>query len=301
MTRMLTTLLLVVPTLTTASPPPQPVVTLLDAGAEPHRQLRYQIPEGQKEALQLTIGLSTAQNVDGEKTRTQLPDVHFEASVQVGKAPTTGGTHAELSLDTIRVLEGEKGVQQGTLGTLRRAWKGVVGAKVQMQLSNRGIPARIAMKLGHPVPDAITEPMQGVLEALRQLQIPLPEEAVGPGARWTLKREMKTGGIAVERVTTYRLTEATGSRIRVELSESASTTQTAFPMEGLPKGMTVRLERVGATGAGSAVSDLRQVVPSSSKRKSTLTMTLGGRAGTRVFGLTTAVETGTRVEGKKTK
>lgn len=267
---------------------------LLDAGKGRKRVLRYKVRKGLSEGLELSVSATTSQAISGQASTTIVPTTRYVGEAVVRGTDASGAIAYELTFDKILVKD-TRGTQRGTVGSLRRAYKTVTPMRATVVVSGRGIATKLSMSYPRKAPTSISEPLQGLYEALRRLHVPLPEEPVGSGARWRVSRTVLTGGISVLRRETYTLTRVGKRLITVEVAVTATAPKQPFAMAGLPKGMQVELVGVEGTEKGRLRVDLRRIAPIAVSSVATLKMRLSGRAGKRAFGLETEATTRTSV------
>jgi len=89
--------------------------------------------------------------------------------------------------------------------------------------------------------------------------IPFPEEAVGPGAVWTVRETIDLTAYVVQQVVVYKLLERDGDDLKLEIV----VTQTAEtqPLRELPRGMEAMIEIFEGDGRGTADVSLTRLVP----------------------------------------
>jgi hypothetical protein len=98
--------------------------------------------------------------------------------------------------------------------------------------------------------------------AIGQMVVPLPAEAIGPGAKWEAIEVVTQDGISVREKTYFELVALDGPRalIRTQTVQSAEKQRAALP--GLPDGVTAEVVSLRGSGSGEIELDLRRLVPS---------------------------------------
>jgi hypothetical protein len=116
-------------------------------------------------------------------------------------------------------------------------------------------------------PNATSGPLAQSLdqmkESFRNSFQALPEEPVGPGARWNLQSHVKSGGMTMDQTLTSQLDAVDGDH----LSLSVDLLQTAAPQRivspSLP-GVSMNLQKLSGIGHGKNEQDLSHLSPTSS-------------------------------------
>jgi len=101
------------------------------------------------------------------------------------------------------------------------------------------------------------------MPSMRQLTAPLPEEAVGVGAKWQTKYRIKQNGMEVQQTADNELVAIKGNvaKVRTQLTQTADRQPMSPP--GLPAGATVELIQLKSTGSGDSEVDLTKLMPQS--------------------------------------
>lgn len=103
-----------------------------------------------------------------------------------------------------------------------------------------------------PPPGAPPELVDNLQKSMDGSSANLPVEAVGKGARWQLKQEIRENGIAVDQVTTYEVAELTdtGVTLAIDIKQSAETGPMDDP--NLPPGATATINKFAGQGNGTS-------------------------------------------------
>jgi hypothetical protein len=229
----------------TSSAEPAPAksnVKLLEAGAEPRSVLRYHVKPGDRQTAILT--------------RKVVLDNGGGAPVQVTPA-------AILSLDTTiknvdqkgnisyDVVIGEVMVGQDTNATpqaiedMKEFATGIKGTTLTLTISDRGI----IKTLGAKPPTGASTHIQQAAESLKEyfeIDSALPEEAVGVGAKWELRRTLGALKTPAQLIEQYQLNSMDNDGVKV-----------AFTMNQVSSNQVVQVKM---EGSGTNLLDLGKVV-----------------------------------------
>src|SRR5437867_11002112 len=97
-------------------------------------------------------------------------------------------------------------------------------------------------------------------DAVSTLSIPLPEEAIGPGAKWEVKLPVKSGGMTISQTATYQLASLEGERLAIHSSIAQQATSQKVQNPAMP-GLKLDLNKMTGTGKGDLTCDLTQLLP----------------------------------------
>ncbi|MHC4957650.1 MAG: serine/threonine protein kinase [Planctomycetota bacterium] len=217
-------------------------VTLLSPGAEPRRVLRLRPAPRSQERVTVRIETDESKRAgDGEPAETTLPRVALRVGLDVGDVARNGDIpfaweSEELKVDAFVV-------PSRFAGSARQGARGV----------NR--------EFRHETPPPEDSGLQMLLglvsEIVEQISTPLPEEAVGIGARWEVTNSRNhVEGIRVTQTMTYELEALDGNEIRLRLYVAVAALNQSFQHPAIPKSVNARLMRVHGDGEGVVVVDL---------------------------------------------
>ena len=185
-------------------PADAPVVEVIDPGAEPRRELRFEPSVGDKQ--QLTMRQEQTQTVEvggvvqSFSTITEMDIAYFIEDVAGGVIET------RVVYEDTRIVEADAAVR----GTLEDVMEAFVGTEGRSTFDTRGylLDAELPdLDLGG-IPGA-EQFLTGLEDQLTALAAPFPDEPVGEGARWTVTTSAEFGGILVADSTfTIELTTA---------------------------------------------------------------------------------------------
>lgn len=250
-------------------------VKVLDAGAEPRKALRFQVKPGNQQSLISTIKSSRDMGVTGVMKE---PTKKIPMTVTVKEVSADGDITYETLLGEIS-LEDDADVNPLMAGPMKALFEKLNGLTAVAVVSSRGLGKSAVVKTDGL--DAQTrQVVDQIKDSLASGTIPLPEEAVGPGAKWEVKRNVKLQGLTVVQTTTYELVSANGELIELKdtVTQSATNQKIESPMA---PGMKVDVTKMTGTGKGSATLDLMQLLPTKSTSEMhtelSASMTLGGQ------------------------
>jgi hypothetical protein len=211
-------------------PDPAATVKLLDPGGEPRRVLRYHPAAAAVQRLEM----------DSHSTATNMPLIserlHQAADVRVEEVLPDGVRVSEK----VTASEMASGAGQFVADRERRMFARLVGRRVERVLDQRG---RVRSTLGVNGDSLVGEYV-----------VPLPEEPVGAGARWTAAGAYRRQGMAMEGDATFELVAADGDRLTLRV-----TRQSHAPAQRMGGEAAMSMEH--GEGGGTLDVDLGRVLP----------------------------------------
>jgi hypothetical protein len=139
--------------------------------------------------------------------------------------------------------------------------------------------------------------MDQMKDSFANLSSPLPEEAIGPGAKWEVRMPLKSQGMSIDQTTTYELVSLKDDRLntRVTINQTASKQKVQSP--AMPD-MKLDLLKMTGTGTGEVSLNLGQILPFSGALTShtDLEMGMGAGAQQQIMGMKMDIDL--HLEGK---
>lgn len=249
----------------------QPVVTVLDAGAEPRRELRYQFDEGSSEKASMDLNIKMSMSMAG----VPIPQINMPTiRILIGLDPidvSDGGTaRYEFDISSAELIENAD-TDPSIAGAVQESLGQMSGTSGWSRIDSRGTILERDLELPSGDDDQLSRVLDSAEQSLEQMSVPLPAEPVGVGAKWRVTQETESGGFSVTQTAIYSLNSIEGN----DLSLGVTLTQTAsaqdVEMDGLPPGIETTLDSLDSTGTRTIQTNLNRLVPES---KTTLSMTI---------------------------
>ena len=160
-------------------------VTLISNGDEPRRALRWAPAAGTRQTVRLTVSSKSEMRAGAQGTpaAVSVPPIQADVQVVVGPAPASGGLQGEAVLGLARVPGDAKGNPE-LVGLIESTLSNLGGSRGRWARDPRGLGPPLALEAPVMATAPARELLASLNDALAALALELPEEAVGPGARW---------------------------------------------------------------------------------------------------------------------
>jgi hypothetical protein len=250
---------------------------LLDQGQPPRRKLRYAWRPTQNE--QLSMDLRTAvltENVAAPQPEVPLPSVHITIAVDPKSVTPDGDLRYAWRVTSATVDASEETPSQVAEG-IRVEVADIARMSGSALVTNRGLSKEVTIDSRKPNKLSGTGMAEGVRQTLRDVAAPLPEEAVGLGARWRRLSQLDVQDAIVTQAETFRLGELQGDRGLLEDALAQTAPPQALPAPAGLQGPPARMESMLASGQVTMHFDLSRLVPQTSFDVTTQ-MVLSGQA-----------------------
>lgn len=224
-----------------------PSTELLDAGHEPRRPLRFRLA-ARSWTLVVTSDVDVSQDGDAGPVALDLPAV--DQRVRLTTTPTSANS-ADLEV----VFEAVTAVPSPSLPEAERRaldtrLARLVGLRGKGRIDTRG--RLVAMS--YETPRGLDEDMRALVATLpaqlARLVAPVPDEAVGVGARWRSSSSVDLGGTTVPIRTVYELTDIDGDVVSYSSTSEGSVRDRELNLPGAPAGTTFHLRELRSSGRG---------------------------------------------------
>lgn len=253
-------------------------VKLIEAGAEPRRAMRYAAKVGAEQVANLAMTTELELGAKGQKMPTPLPKTRMTIGAKVSAADPAGDTRFALTITEADLAEGAEvgGTRAGEkLAEVIRGMKGLSGEKVA---SARGVSHQFTLASpagseGIMATAALKPVVQGFERAIDQMTVPLPDEAIGVGAKWEVAQKVVEAGMTLDQTTTFEVVAVKDNivslRFTVVLAAPPGKLESTFA-----GGMAAEVKSLTGSGEGTIDVDLGQVLPVVLSAKNRIAMSL---------------------------
>lgn len=185
-----------------------PVVTLINNGVEPRKELRFDMPfeaDACKRITRMVMDSSVIARVNGMIIRSSsIPTV----TVIMGTNIRTRNAEGDLGYEFKMINAESEGGDDEYTGLLAATGlaevRGLSGSGV---VTNRGTTKSADVNIPENSSDAFRQAAENMKSAMNQFLTALPIEAVGVGAEWKVELLMDHDGMSLRQTTNYKLIE----------------------------------------------------------------------------------------------
>lgn len=235
-------------------------VKLLEAGAEPRAVLRYHVKPGDKQSALLTwkakteIPTAAAAPGGAAAASPSVPEISIPVDYAVQSVAANGDV-------TYTAVMGEPTVAQDTntppemMQQMQTTFASIKGASSTWVKTSRGATKRLDTKGMSSTNALVRQMVDQFAESADIMNVELPEEAVGPGAKWEVKDTTKVQASSVVETGNFELVSVDGDKLgtKFDLTIDAAAGKTAAAAQ--PNG----------TASGTVNVDLSKLVGASAK------------------------------------
>lgn len=244
-------------------------VVLEEAGASPRQRLRYDMSVGDLQTVQLTLASTITTTMDELAMPTmKMPTTATTITTRIDEVTKTGMTTVSLRIDAAEIVDAE-GVQPMLSKQIENSIGGTVGQSATMVVSDRGIGKSLSFDDTAKTNPVMTQILESLESTFAMLATPLPEEPVGPGARWTVESTISQQMVSVTQVVTYTLEGVEDGVLTLGLEVKHAAEPQKMALQQAPPGAEIELLSLSLEGSGRATLSLSNLAPSEAAVEST--------------------------------
>lgn len=238
------------------------MVKLIDAGAEPRQVLRLHVKAGDKQLAIMTMKMKMDMPAPGggaaPSNSMNIPAMTLPMDVTVQSVAANGDITYQAVMGDAGVVD-EPGVAPQVAQAMKTAIAKIKGLTTTGVMSSRGMSKKVDVKAPPDADPQLRESVAQMKQAMSNMGVPTPEEAVGPGAKWEVKMPVVTQGMKLEQTADYQLVSAQGDQVNttVTLAQNAANQKVQNPAMG---NVQMNLIQLTSTGTGSVTADLSKLV-----------------------------------------
>jgi uncharacterized protein DUF6263 len=240
------------------APAGSPVVKLVDAGKGAKKQLRFTAKKGLTRSMVMTMKMGMAMSMGANSMpRQDLPVMKLTMDMKVTDVTAGGDIRYTFSLKQPEVIA-DKGTPQAVIDAVKSASKGMAGLTGYAVVTSRGFTKEADINVPKDADPQMKQFMDSIKQSLYQISAPLPEEAVGVGAKWDTVMQLTQNGMTLDQTATNELVDLKGDTGKLKLTLK----QSAKPQKIAVNGMDVNVLSLASNGTGETSLDFTRLVPS---------------------------------------
>ncbi len=240
----------------------QPQIQLLNPGTGERHQLRYQPPVNFTQTAIMTTNMNMAMSIAGKPLPAfKVPVTVMTMQAKVTKVDKNGDIYYEFSYPNVDVMDDPK-ISPQVITAVRSQIKQLGGITGDAVVDNRGYTKQANIVLPKGLNANLKQIMQQMLDSIKQMSLPVPQEAVGVGSQWQATSMLNISGLNIKQIATYQLVGFKNGIATL----NTNIVQTALPAQhlttpGLPSGVKIDLKSYDGMGQGQVTMGLNQLMP----------------------------------------
>lgn len=247
------------------TPTAAPQLELLTAGTEPRQELRLKPQVNSKQLMTMTMNMDVATTLAGQAMpKIKTPATVMKMEFLVTQVDANGDIHSKFTYTDGDVVA-DASVAPEILESVRAGIKKMVGLNGTLITDNRGQVKSSKITLPENVDPLSKNFLEQLSNSLNQMSSPMPEEAVGIGAKWRISSQLKIGAININQSAVYELVSLKDNiaTLNITMEQQANSQELALP--GIPEGSaSVSLKSLTSQGQGQMTLPLNSIMPTRS-------------------------------------
>lgn len=272
-------------------------VKLLQAGAEPRKVLRLAPKVGDTQTMALTMKMGMEMKMaEMEMPAMKIPPMHMDMNVKIKEVSDAGDITYELSMGDAK-MDDDPDASPEIAKAMEAAMAGLKDMSGTVKLSNRGIALDLDWKTPNGANAQVQQTIDQMKDSMSHLTAPLPEDAVGVGAKWESTGTVKSQGMSLKQTATYELLSLEGDRVTIKTAITQSAANQKISNPSMP-GLKVDVSKMTSKGSGKTTLDLSRILPQEGTMDLKTEMAMGIAVGGEKQTMTMKMDIGLQMESK---
>jgi hypothetical protein len=239
-----------------------PTVELLEAGKAPRKALRATFETGAKQSLRVESNW-TLETVYGPllQTKSVMPSLIYVLDTEVKEAQEE---RTQFALRVAKVTaKPSKEVQPAQAEAGKKAAASLEGATGSFSIDSRGMVEELTIDAPSDASLLAGDMIDQIKQAIRLSSLPLPEEPVGEGAKWTVTQVVEQRTAKIAQSSTFELVNVEGEVVRATSTHAAEAPKQKLKLPGSREGASFKLDKVELVGDSKGAWPLNRLGPKS--------------------------------------
>jgi len=236
------------------------LVKVINTGDEPRRELRFSPEPGPAGTMRMVMEMGITMGVnDRAVPQVAIPPMVMDMAVEVQAIDEDGNIHFSAELVAVDVSE-DADTPSDLTETLRADLERMVGMLSVGVVTATGETIESSTSMPEGTPDELSAHMDNMDKAISQLAQPMPDEAVGVGAKWETLSRVPAGGLDLAQQTMTEIIAWEGDRVTVRTTVLQTPIRLSMDVPEMP-GVTATVSDFISKGSGESVIDLTSMTP----------------------------------------
>jgi hypothetical protein len=239
----------------------QPIVKLLDPGADPRADLSYALTKGSAQKMVMAMDMAVGVKAKGQTMpQTPMPRMTMTFDNTAADKNPAGEFKIDSRL-TSATVDPNGGQQEQMARALRPQIEAMKGLGMVYWVNPKGHVRDVKLEVPAGVPPSAQQIMNGMSQSFESMVTPLPAEPVGVGARWQVVNRISNGGADILQSAIYTLKSRTGAKAVLDVALVQLAASDTIHTAQMPAGMSAKIKTFSSSGSGSTQVDTKSVAP----------------------------------------
>jgi hypothetical protein len=255
-----------VPTVQPTTPTIQPQqIELLNAGAEPRRELKFRPIANSQQNITMTMGMSMDILVaDTPEPKTSIPTMMIDVKSAIRRVDSNGDIHSRFTYGDVKAIA-DRDTPPAMLATMQKQLQNLKGIKIEMVISNSGTLISKNLILPKGIDSTVKQTLLQFDRSIDRIAVKLPTEKVGLGAKWRVNDSLQIDGLRLNQSSTYEIVDISETEMKIRTQVTQSAPPQDLPIPGVSSDIQAKLTSLASTGNGIATIRFNSLLPTGGK------------------------------------
>jgi len=263
-------------------------ITLISPGAEPRTALRYNVSGGYQGHMDMNMTMGMSINLPGlAEQSVEMPTMKLGADVGVTNVTPAGDVSFDFSYTGVH-FDQTSGVDPGLTSVIQEMDAALKTVRGSGMMTSRGAARGFHLDLDKVANPQIGQMLGSLSNSLQSVVVPLPDEAVGVGARWESRQTYESNGLQMFQKTLWELVSFDGKIVRLKATLEQMAPPQPLSNPAMPAGAEMSLDKCTGGGTAAVAISLDGLVPTSevnAQTNMTMSVSAGGSSQQLSFGI----------------
>jgi hypothetical protein len=237
-------------------------IEVVNPGSEPRRKLRFRVPDRRRETANLVLKTSAKTTLaDNPTPPVNLPINVIQMETEVTKVEPNGDMQVKFRYPSVQVVAVDDKVSPDAVKLMRTTFSKLTNLQGELVLDERGQTKSSKFSLPAQSDPILQQLSSQLTNSFNQVSSPIPEEAIGKGAKWRATNYVKASGIKIEQVAYYHLTSLQDNVATIDIKMEQKALPQVLELPGLPPDLAVNLISFDTQGRGRLRMSLDRLLP----------------------------------------
>jgi len=247
------------------APGPRSSVKLLDHGQEPLRPLHYAWHADQKERMEIELRTAISADIGGARKDSTLPPLHIVVAIEPRSVTPAGDLRFGWHVESAKPGLPDAGAPDAMMAGWSAQLVPVEHLSGTALVNAHGVSRGVTLDSGTAGDaGADSEMVVQVLQMLRDVAAPLPDEPVGKGARWQKLSTLDAKNGHATQTDTFTLLDAPADTGALDDVFAQTASPQALPSPTGGGGSPAMVDSLLTSGSAKVRFDLSRLVPQQS-------------------------------------
>ena len=223
-----------------------PDLQMVSAGNAPRKLLRYHVPKGTSQGLEVSIDMTLSAGDMGGPVPTIV------MSLLLGAEDVTADGTVKLHTTIIDVTARDRADSKIPASALSGPLEAMKGIALTSSLAPNGRITKAQVEGGKQLPADVAAQLTALTSSFENVVMPLPNEPIGVGAVWRSSRDLTQNGMKLTTVNTFNVIAITGDKVEYTMETQVHGADQQITQAGT----TVSITDVTGAGGGKGTLQL---------------------------------------------